>query len=149
MKRLELYAEHLRAEQRCGRARNYDTTSRRAYLYDHSHAFLSASRKQGLLAAKEQLGIGSHCLAQQVSSLDGLWEWGERIKQIPEFYIRQLLEEAVDVGLPKEDVSFCGDFLLERRTKLPELFRKNRNSFPRVSASLWDQQAEEVGDYCI
>jgi hypothetical protein len=25
MKRLELYAEHLRAEQRCGRARNYDT----------------------------------------------------------------------------------------------------------------------------
>jgi hypothetical protein len=28
MKRLELYAEHLRAEQRCGRARNYDVLNR-------------------------------------------------------------------------------------------------------------------------
>jgi hypothetical protein len=91
---------------------------------------------------RNSLGIASHCVARCLSSLRGLRPWFDRIASLPEFYIRQVLQDAVEVGLPAADKDFCAEYLLERRTRLLDLVRSNTGSFPKIHSALWDDLAD-------
>lgn len=115
----------------------YDQTSDRVEIFDHSHVHFSDD-STALAAKATDLAIGSHCLASELLSLDGMVFWNDRIQAIPEFYIRATLDAAVEVGLPLDRVDPCLVFLLDRRTNLLDLVKTNRGSFPKVNNGLFD-----------
>ena len=96
------------------------------------HAFLE---KQ-----KDQLGIGEgHCLAERVKTLCAFEEWHKNIMGIPESYIKDSVDLAVAVGLPEDEASFCVQFLLDRRSRLPTIFASHRKeAFPNLDEGLLD-----------
>ena len=49
-----------------------------------------------IFADDGSLGIGNHCIADEIRSLDGLWGWCEKVRRIPEFFIRQAVASAAD-----------------------------------------------------
>ena len=116
----------------------FDTVSNKVEIFDHSHAFFQGGQNH-LVAAVDQLGIGGHCLANRLPSLDGMVEWSERMRAIPEFYIREAIADAVDLGLPTNQQDFCTAFLLTRRERLLRLVRDNQAAFPLVPPANWDQ----------
>ncbi len=128
---------------------SFNPSTKSVFLYDHGKAFFGPNGRDGLLSAKGQLGFNCHCLADEVQSLAYLWEWSGRINELPKFLIRQTIEEASKVGLPKAEVNFCADYLIERRRMLLGLFAKHRYMFPNVSPAFWDQFDTEAEDYCI
>jgi hypothetical protein len=118
----------------------YDRISDKVQIFDHSHAFFSKSDPHAHLENnKERLAIENHCLAEELTRLDGVKEWADRIASVPDFYIREVVKSAESVGLPTEQVEFCSEFLLERRGKLLALIRENTEQFPKIQSSLWEQ----------
>ena len=117
----------------------YDRTTKRVHLFDHSHAFLREPEGLPYLEKhKDALGIGDHCLAPVLTSLDKMQEWNERIQAIPEFWIEEALKEAAQVGLSREWIADCRVFLLERREKLVTLVQTHQHLFPKIPAHLWN-----------
>ncbi len=113
----------------------FDTSTGRVSLFDHSHAFLSGSAGRAhLVGNHDKLGIGGHCLAREVTALTHMPRWSERISAIPEYYIREVVQDARDLGLPNGDADFCIDFLLERRGRLLDLVQQERATFPKCGA---------------
>ena len=92
--------------------------------------------KQQIEANKDRLGIGGHCLAQEVTSVDFAKKWAEKIQVVPEFYIREVVASAKEVGLPNEAEDFCVDNLFDRRKKLLTLIKDNERAFPKLRISL-------------
>jgi hypothetical protein len=87
-------------------------------IFDHSHAFL---RPQGdisgtLTSNDGQLCIGGHCLAQEINTLDGLDIWTKRIEMIPDYFIDELVDSIVTVGLPSSHKKVCAEFMKKRRS---------------------------------
>ena len=66
--------------------------------------------------------------------------WCNLIRSIPDFYIRAIVDAGADVGLPKDRIDFCSDFLIRRRERLANLFVSNRDQFKNVTLKLWDQE---------
>lgn len=116
----------------------YDTSTNKVQIYDHSHAFCYGnSPEQHLETNRENLGIGGHCLASAIQSLDGFAEWAERIKLVPDYYIREVISSTVELGLPEDQVNFCSDYLIERKSKLMGLIRTHDHVFSSVDPGLW------------
>jgi hypothetical protein len=116
----------------------YDTTTNRVQIFDHSHAFFVGGGRTRLEASVTQLGLGGHCLAVRLRSLDGLRPWCRRIGSVPDYYISSLVAPACEVGLPSEDRDFCATFLMQRRDRLATLLKDNQATFPQVQPHLWD-----------
>jgi hypothetical protein len=116
----------------------HDRTTDRVQIFDHSHAFFGNGAAH-LTATEDQLGIGGHCLAGELRSLTGMRSWRDRILSVPEFYIRAVVEAAAEVGLPADQIGFCASYLLRRRSKLLDLVKQYRASFPKVEQRLWDE----------
>jgi hypothetical protein len=120
------------------RAINFDTLADRVQVFDHDWAFMAGENGRARLErATDSTGIHLHCLAGEIAGLGGFREWFERINAVPEFYIREAVQAAAQVGLPEEDVEFCISFLLDRRTRLVELVRADSALFPRIPNSAW------------
>ena len=114
------------------------TASGRLQVFDHSRA-LMPHRDQREFAANngDNLAIGSnHCLAAHLVDELGFTEWIRRIQEIPTFYIRQVLKDAVTVGLRSHNVNFFFHLLLERRNRLRQLLKDHRSSFPALQFGL-------------
>jgi hypothetical protein len=117
----------------------YDTISRRVQLFDHSHAILPAGMGgEWLDHNRDRLGIGGHCLKSEITSLDGMRYWYDRINAVPEYYIEEVVRAAAEVGLPTELVGSCTDFLLERRRNLLTLVAAHRGEFQQLQPELWE-----------
>lgn len=124
----------------------HDQATGRVQVFDHSHAFfIGTDGKAHLDKHRDHLGIRKHCLAGELRSFDGMREWSERIESIPEFYIRDVLAAAVEVGLPKTDKEYCTDYLLRRRDRLLKLVRDNRDCFSKVEPTLWNDLDDNGG----
>jgi hypothetical protein len=122
----------------------FDADTNRLQIFDHGNALFCPDHER-LVIMRDQLAIGQHCLANEIVSLDGMLTWLQRINSIPEFYIRSLIESAVDVGLPAEHIDLCASFLIERRANLLTLLHTFHSSFfPKVEKRLWDELAQEV-----
>jgi hypothetical protein len=103
-----------------------------------------------LIAHVGQLGLhAEHCLANSVKSLAWFDEWRDRICLVPEFYIRDALNEAAGLGVSADDCQFCFEFLLDRRRHLKEVFREHLQNFPELVASLASPFEEALPDYMI
>jgi hypothetical protein len=69
---------------------------------------------------------------------------------MPVEYVRESVELASQFGLPKDEVAYVTDYLLDRRTRLRELFRDNKRSvFPKVWDGLLDPFMDNNVEYCI
>lgn len=110
------------------------------YLIDHgnspfwdSHSTKAVDYLKGI---ETQLVISheNHCIARHVTTLNDLSNWYERIKQIPEYFIRESMEQAGELGLTADQISFGTDFLLDRRDRLKVLFANEyRTAFPKLN----------------
>ncbi|MCB9654160.1 MAG: hypothetical protein H6729_08540 [Deltaproteobacteria bacterium] len=58
---------------------------------------------------------------------------------VPDFYIQEVVEAAVDVGLPKEATKPGFEFLRTRRTKLLQLLKEQPAAFPKIPTNKWNQ----------
>jgi len=57
---------------------------------------------------------------------------------VPEYYIREVVESTKNGGIPEEKVEYCAQFLIERRSKLLSLVKKNQANFPSVEPTFFD-----------
>jgi len=78
---------------------SYDTTTRKIQIFDHSHAFLSPSGDTAarLQACEDATAIGGHCLARRINHRNGLNDWVSKFQQVPDFYVEEVVEAAVEV----------------------------------------------------
>jgi hypothetical protein len=129
----------------------YDARTREVQIFDHSRALLHTHGAHHLIAHVGQLGLhpGEHCLASSIESLAWFDDWHERIRQVPEFYIRDALDEAAELGVIADDCQFCCEFLLDRRSHLKDVFREYLRLFPALMASLASPFEEALPDYMI
>lgn len=115
----------------------HDTNQNWVQIFDHSHAFLWDNQEVNthLEANVGNLGIGAvgqHCLAGHLENTEHVQEWIHRIGAVPSFYINELVESAVEVGLPHEAWEHCAQFLLGRRDNLLNLVKGEPAHFPSI-----------------
>lgn len=118
----------------------YDRDSGSMYLIDHGKAMFcgpsaeKAASELEVLRDKLVVHHNNHCLARHVTTFRDFPEWHRRIKEIPEYFIRESVEESVEVGLPADRESYCVDYLLERRERLKALFSQGyKTAFPKLN----------------
>ena len=121
----------------------HDTATHNLQVFDHSRALMRRdSQRDFANSQRNKLGIGrQHCLAPQVVDELHFAQWIDRINLIPVYYLREVLKDAVDVGLHPDNVTFFLELLLERRKLLPQLLNDNRNHFPALQPALGGPQA--------
>ena len=115
----------------------FDQSTNRVQVFDHGHAFYhTANGRQYLEERQDRLGVGNHCLIAELTSLADMDDWFNRINSIPEYYINEIIQAGVAVGLPSGDQAFCVDYLLTRRQRLRELIHKQVRRFRNVQPLL-------------
>lgn len=118
----------------------HDTFSGQVQIFDHSHALLSNENIiEHLESNKVQANLGQHCLAPVLKNFDGAQEWNNRILQVPEYYIKQIFIDSVDLGLDASLVPYCVDYFLERRQQLFSLLKRSDYTFINLPSDAWAQ----------
>jgi hypothetical protein len=136
----------LNADRHCGNI-YYDDEDRKTFVYDHGNAFYWRTGRQGFEDDRDHIAIDDHCLKGRIKSLWHFDTWHKRILQIPEKFIADSVELASEFGIPKEDVSFCVDYLLSRRTRLRDIFTKEwKSEFPKVNPDLLDPLGSDCNE---
>lgn len=126
----------------------YDDETKSTFIFDHGRA-LSTGQWDVLEKNKDSIGIGKHCLCD-ITSLAGFDEWHRKMLEIPERYIRESVDLAATVGLPKDRVTQVTDFLLDRRVRLRANFRSERRAvFSKIPRLIFDDLWEDFDDYRI
>lgn len=107
-------------------------------VFDHSRAIApqKVDVEKHLSAKAGDHGIPKQCLAPHLTSRAGIGEWEERIRAVPEWYIREIVRRAGSIGLDAGDTKRVADFLLERRCRLKELLEKHQGRFPKLEPEL-------------
>jgi len=118
----------------------YDYYANDYSIFDHGRGILGTSGRSHLLSNRDRLGVrvDSDCLADHFRSFGWFSRWYDRICEIPDPAIERIVKEASTVGVENELASECVTWLLDRRRRLPELFRKHEDLFPRMERNLFD-----------
>lgn len=118
----------------------YDYYGNKCFLFDHGMSLLGGSGRTALTSNRDRLAIrvDSPCLAEHLQSLSFFDHWHSRICDIPAHAIRSAVRDAASVGVDEALAHECGEWLLVRRGRLPQLFRNQRNDFPKVRPTLFD-----------
>ena len=118
----------------------YDYYGNTFLMFDHGRGVLGTSGRLHLTSNRSQLGIriDSPCLSEFVETFHAFRHWHDRILDVPKHSIRQTAERAASVGVDIALARECAEWLLDRREKLPDLFRNNISSFPKYRPSLLD-----------
>lgn len=118
-------------------ARNlaHDTSTDDVQIFDHSRALMPTDMAQRQYAEQmvDSPAIGAHCLARELTDASAFKGWHQRIMAIPEHQLTDALQAAVDVGLEPGNVGFFMDYLLERRSRLPNIVAANPLVFPSLN----------------
>lgn len=119
---------------------SYDKTTGNLQIYDHSHALFGsgADIEAYLNGVRNNPLVQGNCLIRHIRNLNGLNEWYQKIKSIPDFYIKEVIESTISLGLKPEISNFCIDFIMDRRTRLLEILKNNKHIFPNVPPTDWD-----------
>lgn len=104
-------------------------------LFDHSRALMPTDLPQREYAEKmrDLPAIGAHCLAQKLVDASTFKRWHQRIMAVAEHQITDALNEAVEVGLEPGNVDFFRAYLMDRRTRLPNIVAANKQAFPSLN----------------
>jgi hypothetical protein len=106
-------------------------------LFDHSHALLGPNidAQDGQIrfrAVENQLGIGGHCLKDRITDDTTFLEFLNRIESIPDYFVRETVSAASDVGLSVAVTQNLTDFLLARRGRVRQIIAGNKGEFPGI-----------------
>lgn len=112
---------------------SYDTDTKTIQIFDHGRAILSAGGRSRLEKIDDRKIIDSNCLSGEIRNMSGFSVWNNRIKSIPKFFIEEVVSDAKKFGFPEDEVKFCTDFLLDRRSKLMRLVKKHKAIFHNVT----------------
>ena len=107
----------------------FDQAGNTLQIFDHSHALFAQTGRAALETQSDKLGIGGHCLAPHLTSLNGMQEWADRIGAIPEFYIKETLADATELNIPQDVADWTVSYLLDRRGKLMDLVKAHKTVF--------------------
>ena len=116
----------------------YHRASKRLQIFDHSRALMPYPNQRAFAEEhRTRLAIGPrHCLAPHIVDALSFSLWFERIQEVPRYYLKAVLEDAVDVGLRADNVDFFLNMLVERRDRLPQLIDDNIQTFPALQVGL-------------
>jgi hypothetical protein len=112
----------------------FDQSTNKFQIFDHSHALLgpSGNIETKLTQEENNLAIGGHCLAAEITTKDGMSMWMKRIEEIPDFFLDGIVQSTCEVGLPDEDKLKVSSFLKNRKRKIKSLVESNVESFPKL-----------------
>jgi len=104
-------------------------------VFDHSRALMPTDLPQQQYATSmvNSPAIGAHCLAPVIADGSTFTHWHQRIMAVAEHQITDALNEAAEVGLEPANVNFFRDYLLDRRTRLPNIVAANTSVFPGLN----------------
>lgn len=113
---------------------SHDRATDNIQIFDHSHAFAGPSGPINMTVTGrvDRLSIGGHCLAHEIDRADGFQMWCERIKALPDFFIKGVVEEACALGIPPAHNEECVDAIRKRRDEIDLLVKNNLASFPKL-----------------
>jgi hypothetical protein len=109
-------------------------------LFDHSHTLLGwgPAGIDRLNAAENSLTIqgdgwgNRHCLMDHVTNDQDFNKMLERIENLDEYFICEVVQDVAEYGLTTDEVSRLTDFLLGRRKKVRQLILSNQAAFPGI-----------------
>ncbi len=102
-------------------------------IFDHSHALfggmlgpnfvpgphrLNVLRDRLAISRGSETGLNRHCLLDHIESDNHFEEWVERIRCIPDFFIREICQEVVGLGIDSAEAEAATDFIIYRRDNL-------------------------------
>ena len=130
---------------RHGRNFSVDYSSRppRMNVFDHGHALLGKDAGGGatrLARLRDRLAISAgsrtagnrHCLLDQINTDAHFGYWIERIRQIPDYVIKDLCGELPGLGCTRAEAVAAEDFLRYRRFRLSQIVEDNRIQFTGI-----------------
>jgi hypothetical protein len=108
----------------------------RLIIFDHSHApFFYPDfdhRNRLVLGINRQSDGRRHCLLDHLATDHYFDKWVNRIANLSNEYIKEILDDAGELGLKPEHRFLGYDFLCGRRDRLPKLLRNHRNHFTGI-----------------
>ena len=127
-------------------------TPHQLHVFDHSWAlFGRRPTGQGMTRLNElrdELGVSStsaasgnrHCLLDSVRSNKRFGFWLDRLRQVPEYVIRDTVDHAYRVNLIDGGEAMAAvNFLTYRRSNLANIITNNRSQFTGISDENWEQ----------
>lgn len=132
----------------------YDYYGHKLVAFDHGRGLLGTSGRTHLVSNRRRLGIrlDPPCLADHIRSFDDFWKWMDRIDRLHPQTILGIAEEASAVDVDRALALECGNWLIERRKRLPQLFENERHVFTRLRRSLHEpfgRSDDYFPEYCI
>lgn len=112
-------------------------------IIDHERALLGFHAKDGVNRLNEmwdRLGVTAgpvsggnrHIFLDATHNSEIIWEWVNKISQLPDWYIRETCEFVVGSGINKNECKHTIDFLRYRRDKIETLVADHKAEFSGV-----------------
>ncbi len=113
-------------------------------VFDHDRALFGFYPKEGvkrLIELLDRLAVGAgsatqgnrHILLDALNTSDFIWDWVQRISQIPTWYIKEACSYVVGAGATKREANMAAEFLIHRRNRFPDIIADNKNEFKGIS----------------
>lgn len=126
----------------CDRHNNnisYDTYTQQLHVFDHSHALLCGSNPFETMEVREQKIFNIHCLAKHVLNQNGLSDWINRVQMVPDYVIKDTVNDAGTYCTSASTISQCVDYLLKRRDNIESIIETHKSTFPNLIPSLTNE----------
>ncbi|MBX3443996.1 MAG: hypothetical protein KF774_16425 [Planctomyces sp.] len=118
------------------------------YLIDHERALFYIYKGEGekrLKSRIDRLGVTDgadssdewHCLVELLNDINFVQEWYCRVRDIPEWFIREVCNEVRRISIRKSECKAVCDFLKYRRDNLWQLLYSHRDRFPLIPKDAW------------
>jgi hypothetical protein len=113
---------------------SYNRQTKKIQIFDHSRAFLPLKTDIDTVIRDNagKLGLAAHCLQAEISSMDGIGLWCDRVKALPDYAIEESMTAICEVGFPCDKVEIASDFLKSRRDEIHNIVTSNSGQFPKV-----------------
>lgn len=133
---------------------DFPAAPRHIAIIDHDRALFGIWEQEGikrLTDLRERLGItggavtgqNRHCFLDVIKSLEHFDEWYGRIKDIPDWFIRDVCNEATGLPITRAETDAAIDFLTYRKANLPKIVWSHRHEFKGISQQeLFDRYGE-------
>ncbi|MBN1458583.1 MAG: hypothetical protein JXA57_03545 [Armatimonadetes bacterium] len=120
------------------------TRPTRLSIFDHGHALFGYRAGQGcerLQALRDELAISGgpitgpnrHCLLDHLASEAHFMKWLDRVRQLPDFFIEEIVNSAAGLGMTDAEATGACDFLKHRRTNLRAIINAHRDEFRGIN----------------
>lgn len=132
------------------------TNPRQMHVFDHGNALLGGNSDFGgatgaarLEECRDRLGVTGgavsggipHVFLPLIRNGKDLFYWVQRIREIPNWFIRDICRETRGHGLSRALADSCEEFLLHRRKNLSTIIRNHRD---QLAIETWPEAGEEL-----